>query len=911
MTAQIGLDAHSQDTEKMMRDLKVDPATGLRQARVADLRARFGANALRKKAKKSAVSILLHQFQGIIVWLLAAAAGFSFYLGDVVEAAAIVVVLLLNGAIGFVTELRAARSMEALHQIAEVRARVRRDGSEKMVDARDLVVGDIVLLEAGDVVTADMRLIKASNLHIDEFALTGESMPVEKSPHTLAPETVLADRINMAFKGTAVTQGTAEAVVTATGMTTELGQISDLVQSAEAEAAPLERRLDRLGHRLVWLTLGLTAFIVVVGAWRGQDLARMIETGIALAVAAVPEGLPVVATLCLARGMWRMAQRNALVARLSAVETLGATTVILTDKTGTLTENRMSVAGYLLPDGDVDVAGGEAGSDLRLLRDTEPLDIWDSPALEQALRVGVLCNTASLGNGEDRVGDTMELALLDVAAGLGQTHNHLSEGLPQIREHAFDPDLKMMATVHDSAEGAFFAVKGAPEAVLAACDSVAGPEGARPLTDADRENWEGRAHEAAARGLRLLGLASKRAADAAAAPYEGLTLQGMVCLSDPLRADIPDAIGASRHAGVRVVMMTGDHADTAAEIARQAGIVGRDPIVTEGDRLRAIDMETPSEEDKKLILDTDVFARVAPADKLAIVTLYQKAGQIVAMTGDGVNDAPALKKADIGIAMGQRGTQVAREAAQMVLNDDAFATIIAAMRQGRVIFANIRKFVLYLMSCNVSEVLVVGLAVGAGLPSPLLPLQILFLNLVTDVFPAFALGLGRGDDTVMDRPPRDPSEPILDNRRWTYLGLLGAAITAVTLASFVLALEWLDLPAAQAITVAFTTLALAQLWNVFNMRAPGGGVFANEVTRNPWIWGALALCLVLIGAAVGLPGLSDILRLPWPGSEGLALAAGLSLLQVVAGQSILALAPPEATPVRPDAKRVRRAARHS
>lgn len=881
------------DEMRLAREFQARPETGLREAEIEARRSRDGPNRLREHQRRSPLTILAHQFQGIIVWLLAAAVGFSFYLGDLVEAGAIVVVLLLNGAIGFVTELRAARSMEALHKIAEVRTRVRRHGRVQEVDARDLVVGDVVLLEAGDVVTADMRLIEASGLHIDESVLTGESVAVEKTPEPLPAETGLADRANMAFKGTAVTRGTAEAIITATGMATELGRISDLAQSAEADASPLEQRLDRLGHRLVWLTLALTAFIVAAGVWRGQELARMVETGIALAVAAVPEGLPVVATLCLARGMWRMAQRNALVARLSAVETLGATTIILTDKTGTLTENRMSVAGYLLPEGDVEVTEAPDGG-RALLRDGAPVKEGSVDALNKALQVGALCNTASLGEGSERTGDAMELALLDIAAAVDVPRGPLLEEMPEIAEHAFDPDTKMMATVHDAGGEAFFAVKGAPEAVLAACDRAMTMDGSKPMNDADRAEWEARAHEAAARGLRLLGLATKTTQDADAPPYEGLTLLGLVCLSDPLRADIVDAIAASHRAGVRVVMMTGDHADTAAEIARQAGLVGEEPVVTQGEELRGIDLADPSEADRQRILETEVFARVAPEDKLAIVTLYQKSGEIVAMTGDGVNDAPALKKADIGIAMGQRGTQVAREAAQMVLNDDAFATIIAAMRQGRVIYANIRKFVVYLMSCNVSEVLVVGLAVGAGLPSPLLPLQILFLNLVTDVFPAFALGLGRGDETVMDRPPRDPSEPILDNRRWSFLALLGAAITVVTLAGFVLALSWLELPVPQAITVAFTTLALAQLWNVFNMHAPGAGAIRNEVTRNPWVWAALSLCLVLIGAALGVPILSEILRLPWPGLQGLALAVGLSAVQPIFGQIILWLAPPEA-----------------
>jgi Ca2+-transporting ATPase len=444
-----------------------------------------------------------------------------------------------------------------------------------------------------------------------------------------------------------------------------------------------------------------------------------------------------------------------------------------------------------------------------------------------------------------------------------------------------------MATVHGAEDGHVFAVKGAPEAVIAACDKELGPEGPRPLDDAGRTEWELRNAAAAREGLRLLALAMKRESAADTDPYVGLTLVGLVCLQDPLRADVAEAIRASRGAGVRVVMLTGDHTDTAEAIARDAKLGDGDLTVVRGDELADLDVDEVDEAMRRHILGADVFARVSPATKLMLVGLYQQAGHVVAMTGDGVNDAPALKKADIGIAMGRRGTEVAREAAHMVLKDDAFGTIIEAMRQGRVIFANIRKFVVYLMSCNVSELLVVGLAVGIGLPSPLLPLQILFLNLVTDVFPAFALGLGKGDDEVMRQPPRNPAEAIVDRPRWILIGFLGAAITLSTLGAFWLALFWLQLPAPGAVTVAFLTLALAQLWNVFNVRDPAGGLVRNDVTRNPYVWGALVLCLGLIAAALWQPGLSGVLSLPDPGMAGLTLAAVMSLLPLALGQILL------------------------
>lgn len=861
--------------------LETDPAAGLDGSEVPARRKAYGANELLRQKPKSALAILVHQFNSIIVWLLGAAAALSFAMDDIAEGAAILVVLMINGAIGFTTEVRAARSMEALIRLAEVKTRVRRAGRERMIDAHELVPGDVVILEAGDIITADLRISQASNLQADESVLTGESLAVTKSTGAVGADAVPGDRTGMAFKGTAITQGTGEGLVVATGMATEIGRISALTQAADSEVAPLEKRLDRLGHRLVWLTFGLAALTIGAGILRGHDVVAMIQTGVALAVAAVPEGLPVVATLSLARGMWRMARRNAVITRLSSVETLGATTIILTDKTGTLTENRMTAVRYLLDGGDVELNGDrlEPASD-------EPLG-W-------ALRIGVLCNGAELGDGkaDGRAGDPMELALLSVAAESGITRRQLTGDYPEIREHAFDPAAKMMATVHGDGEDFVVAVKGAPEAIIDSADEILGPEGPRPLDDATRQDWKERSAEAAGEGLRLLGLAMKRDGRDDADPYAGLMLIGLVCLLDPVRDDVPAAIAASRAAGVRVVMMTGDHAVTAATIARQAGLGDGELSVIEGSELAGIDPDRISDGMRARILSADVFARVAPETKLSLVSIYQKAGEVVAMTGDGVNDAPALKKADIGIAMGRRGTQVAQDAAHMVLRDDKFATIIAAMRQGRAIFDNIRKFVVYLMSCNVSEVLVVGLAVGVGLPAPLLPLQILFLNLVTDVFPAFALGLGRGDAHVMARPPRDPKEQIIDRPRWWLIGVLGGAITLATLTAFLLALFWLRLESGPAVTVAFLTLALAQLWNVFNVRDADSGLIGNEVTRNPYVWGALALCLGLIGLAVWLSSLASLLGLPDPGAGGLALAGATSLAPLLLGQAWLGLTRP-------------------
>ncbi len=857
------------ETAALLAALEVDPARGLSPAEVAARRARHGANLMRERRARGALAILALQFRGIIVWLLAAAAALSFAVGDYPEAAAIAVVLVLNGAIGFLTELRAVRSIEALYRIAQVRTRVRRGGVESLVDARDLVPGDIVLVEAGDIVTADLRLIAGAGIEADQSVLSGESVPVAKDIAPVPPGTPAAERADSLYKGSAVTHGSGEAVVTATGMATELGRITRLVETAEPVASPLERRLAALGRWLVWVTLVLAAATAGAGILRGRDPAEMIETAIALAVAAVPEGLPVVATLCLARGLLRILRKNALVTRLSAVETLGAVTVILTDKTGTLTENRMTVRRFLLPGGDVDFDPGGA--------------VPEAPGLRRALEVGVLCANATLDGEAGAVGDPMELALLGAGRAAGMERPALLADYPEEQDHAFDQRLRMMATVHARPGGHLVAVKGAPEAVI----PLAFHAGGTALSEDDRAAWLDRARAAAGQGFRVLALAWKESEGADAALYEGLTLAGLVCLADPLRAEVPAAIAACRRAGIRVVMLTGDHAETAAAIAREAGLAdGGDRVIEGGELGDPAALSGPALE---RVLGARVFARISPEQKLGLARLYQSRGEIVAMTGDGVNDAPSLKQADIGVAMGGRGTEVARQAAQMVLKDDRFPTIVTAVREGRIIFDNIRRFVLYLMSCNVSEVMLVGLAVAAGLPTPLLPLQILYLNLVTDVFPAFAVGLGRGSGPVMERPPRPPAEPIVDRRHWGQIAALGALLTAAALGTYLVALGQPRWSEGEAVTIAFLTLALAQLWNVFNLRGARAGLVRNSITRNPYVWAALALCLALLAAALWLPGLSRLMELPFPGEAGLLLALAGSLAPLVIWQSWLGL----------------------
>ncbi|MGD8752896.1 MAG: cation-transporting P-type ATPase, partial [Anaerolineales bacterium] len=836
---------------------------------------------------RSAWSIFIEQFKSLVVLLLVAAAALSFAFGEIVDGVAIVIVVLINALIGFFTELRAARSMEALQEMGDVRAKVRREGSVREVNAEELVPGDILILESGDVVTADIRLLEAATLQANESALTGESVPVTKQVESVDEDSPLAERADMAYKGTAITRGSGLGVVVTTGMQTELGEISALVEQAEEEQTPLEERLDGLGQKLIIVTLAIAALVAIIGILQGRETLQMIETAIALAVAAIPEGLPVVATIALARGMRRMAQRNALLNRLAAVETLGGTNIICTDKTGTLTENQMTLTEMALTVGDVHISGEGLQQTGSFRFNEEEISAQENDILWRALEVGVLCNNGTLSDeeaGEDAIGDPVEVALLVAGAKAGIQRDDLLEELPEEREVAFDPDVKMMATFHRTDEGYRLAVKGAPEAVLEVSSQHRTEGGMDELSSSEIDQWLARNQEMAREGLRVLGVAEGSTDNSEADPYQSLTFIGLVGLMDPPREEVRSAIQACQQAGIRVVMVTGDQAATARKVALAVGLVDKDDAqVLEGRELQELDK---SGDDRARIKEAPILARVSPKQKLDLIDVYQSEGLVVAMTGDGVNDAPALKKANIGIAMGQRGTQVAQEAADMVLQDDAFSTIVTAVKQGRAIFNNIRKFVLYLLSCNISEIFTVGIASVLSLPLPILPLQILFLNLVTDVFPALALGVGEAEPGVMQRPPRDPGEEIIKQGHWYAIGGYGLLITLAVLGALGLALTWMDMPREQAVTVSFLTLASAQLWHVFNMRDRGTDPLRNEITANPYIWGALAICAALLVLAVYLPGLSDLLSTVNPGLNGWLLVLGMSVLPAIVGQTV-------------------------
>ncbi len=857
-----------------------------------------GPNSLRETASRPTWRILLEQFRSVVVLILATAGVLSLAFGNLPEGIAIAAVIVVNCGIGFVSEWRATRSMEALREIGRPAARVRRDGREQEVASTSIVPGDVVILDAGDVAPADMRLVEANGLTVDESALTGESVAVGKRTDAVEPDTPLADRTGMLYKGTTVVEGSGEAVVTATGMDTELGRISELAEAVEDEETPLERRLEHLGRRMAVLVLAAAALIAVAGVLVGQPARLIIATAVALGVAAVPEGLPIVANLALARGMWLMSLRQALINRLPAVETLGATDVILTDKTGTLTENRMTVHTVLTPAGETRLDGEEGkggeGGDGEGDGDGEG-EGSDDPLLDRVLAVGVLCSNASLpgGDGQQAQGDPTEVALLRAGAERGLTREKLLEEKPERREEPFDPDVMMMATFHEAGGKIEVAVKGAPSAVLAVCTRQARADGDEaggdePLDDAAKNRWTEEGEELAARGLRVLAVADRTVEDPSAEPYEDLRLLGLVGLHDPPREGVGELIHSCHEAGIRVVMVTGDQADTARAISRQVGIVEDEGVEAVGGGDLG-DPDELGEEDRRRVLGTDVFARFSPEQKLDLVGIFQDDGHTVAMTGDGINDSPALKKADIGVAMGQRGTDAAREASDMVLQDDAFSSIVSAIRQGRVIFDNIRKSVMFMLCTNVAEVFAVAAASVAGTALPLLPLQILYLNMLTDVLPALALGVGKGEEGVMRRPPRRRGEAILTRRHWLGVGGWGVGIAACVLAALAVGLTGLDLDEHAAVTVSFLTLGFTKLWFVFGLREVEAGWVRNAVTRNPYIWGAIAACAALLVAAVYLPGLSGLLRTRPIGPGGWATVLGLSLLPAATGQALLAV----------------------
>jgi Ca2+-transporting ATPase len=874
--------AHAWTPEETLERLS-SGRDGLSDSEASRRLEQYGPNALRAARPRSAWSILVDQLRSVVVLLLFAAAAIALIMGDLLDAAAIGAVLLINTTLGFVTELRARRAMESLLRLQAPRAVVVRDSQAREVDARELVPGDVIELEPGQFVPADARLLETSDLRTMEAALTGESVPVTKTVDPASEEAPLPDRTSMLYQGTTVADGNARALVIATGTQTELGHIGELAGGVAEERTPLERRLDALGQRLVWVALGMGAVVAALAAVRGLPVGQMIETGIALAIAAVPEGLPAVATIALAVGVHRMARRRALIRRLPSAETLGSVTLVCADKTGTLTAGEMTVGILSLDQREIEITGTGYEPDGKFLEDGNELAAADDAHVREALTIGMLVNHAELveeDGGASAIGDPTEAALLVAGKKAGLERERLLEELPQVGEVPFSSKRMLMATFHRSDGEIVAYVKGAPGRVIELCADAITAEEQTSLDDAGRERLLERNRELAARGLRVLALARGRGQQADESALQNLTFVGFAGLIDPPAAGVKETIQALREAGIRTVMITGDQQLTAQAVAEDLGILAEGEEVLDGRMLGRL-----SEEDLAARAEhIAAFSRVDPETKLAIVTVYQRHGDIVAVLGDGVNDAPALRKADVGVAMGQRGTDVAKEAADVVLQDDRFTTIGAAVEQGRVIFDNIRKFVFYLFSCNLAEVLVLLVAAVVGLPLPLLPLQILWLNIVTDTFPALSLAVEPAERDVMQRKPRDPQQAILSARFLRAIAWYASLITAVTLVAFWIALDGERTASPRALTMSFMTLALAQTFHLVNARSEEHVLTTRQALSNPVALGAVVLVVFLQVLAVHFRPLAEVLRTEPLAARDWAICLSLGIVPAVIGQ---------------------------
>ncbi len=832
---------HCLDEEQAARRAATDARAGLTGAEAAARLARIGPNEIHEGRRRGPLAMLLGQFTDFMIVVLIAAAAISGLIGDLADTLVILAIVVLNAIIGFVQEYRAERAIAALKRMAALSAQVVRDGQPRVIAAAELVPGDVVLLEAGNAVPADLRLLEVVQLRVEEAALTGESLPVEKLTRSLPePDLALGDRRNMAWKGTLVTYGRGRGLVTATGMLTELGRIAELLRGAEESRTPLQRRLARFGRILAIAVLAICAILFVTGLLRGEPLVLMMLTAISLAVAAIPEALPAVVSVSLALGAHKMVRRNALVRKLPAVETLGSVTFICSDKTGTLTENRMRVE---------QVRAGDAAQGT-----LDPHTAVDEPWRTLALALA-LSNDARAGAGGELLGDPTEIALFEAARAAGFERHALEARFPRIGEIPFDSERARMTTLHRTPEGIVAFTKGAPEQVLPLCRDRLAAAGPGPLDPSEMDAVAGRM---AAEGLRVLAVAARRWPTIpdtleGATVESDLTLVGFVGLLDPPRPEVHEAVALCRTAGITPVMITGDHPATARAIAQRLGIIQDGGEVLTGRQLARMDMP----EFEAHVERVRVYARVAPEQKIKIVKALQDQGEFVAMTGDGVNDAPALKRADIGVAMGVTGTDVAKEAAHMVLLDDNFATIVRAVREGRRIFDNIRKFVRFVMTGNSGEIGTLFLAPFLGLPIPLLPIHILWVNLVTDGLPGLALAVEPEERGIMRRPPRHPRESLFAHGIWQHIVWVGTLITALCLFTQAWAIGAGD---GHWQTMVFTVLTLAQMWHVLAIRSERESLFTQGLGSNRPLLGAVLLTFALQLATIYVPWLNPVFK---------------------------------------------------
>ena len=872
---------HALAVDKVLKILESRPS-GLSAEEARKRVEVYGPNELRREKKKGKIQIFIGQFKNVLVAILILAAALSAIIGEITDSVVILAIVVASAVLGFIQEYRAEKALESLKKLTAPTATVVRNGEEVEVPAREIVPGDILVLNAGDKVPADARIIESHNLKVDEAPLTGESVTIAKITEPLPEDTPLSDRKNMVYAGTVITYGRGKAVVVATGMNTVLGKIAATVQETEKEETPLERRMAEIGRILAVMCLSVAGFVAAVGffIWR-YELLEMTMWAISLAVAAVPEALPAVVTGALAVGMYRMAKRKAIVRRLPAVETLGSTTVICSDKTGTMTKGEMTVRKIYVNDKLVDVTGSGYKPKGEFMLDGETLPGIDEE-LKLLLLASALCNDAKLIKKSDRwtiKGDPTEGALIVVAAKAGITEDELKK-YPRVNEIPFSSERKRMTTLHNTSDSRILAfMKGAPEVVLNLCDKIRINGRILILEEEMKRKILAINNELASNGLRNLAIAYREVEEGEVNKSldekfeKGFILLGLVGMMDPPRPEVKDAINLCKQAGIKTVMITGDHKLTAIAIAKELG------MFKDGDlALTGVELEKISEEElEKIVEDVVVYARVSPEHKMKIVKALKRRGHVVAMTGDGVNDAPALKSADIGIAMGITGTEVAKEAADMILADDNFATIVAAVEQGREIYENIKKYLVYLLRCNIAEIIIPLFASLIALPLPFTAIQYLWINLVTDGLPALALGIDPADPDIMKRPPRDPKEGIF-TRRDTLLFLVVTPLimTAMLLGSFYVSLNILGEGLISARTQIFTSMILMELMMALSCRSLKYPVWRVGVFKNKYLILAILASIFMQLIVLYVPALHPAFDVTYPSLLDLAVALALS-----------------------------------
>lgn len=873
------------------KELDTSLENGLDSTVAKEKLSKYGKNALEAEKGKSYFAKIMDQFKDPMIIILLFASIISAFVGEIADSLIIVAIIVIMALLSLYQEGKAEEAIHALQKMASPQAKIIRDGKIIEISSENLVPGDVVILETGDIVPADLRLFKSSNLKIDESSLTGESVPVEKDADLSYNNTIeIGDRENMAFSSTIVTYGHAEGLVIATGKDTEIGKIATSIQAVGDEQTPLQKRLAGLSKALGLFTVFICALVFLIGVLYKKDMLQMFMTSVSLAVAAIPEGLPAIVTIVLSLGMNKMAKKNAIVKKLLAVETLGTTTVICSDKTGTLTQNEMtSVKAYI--DGvDIEITGTGYDPIGHFLYDEKEIAIDNYKSLKTFLNIAALTNDATLvedGDIYNMVGDPTEGALLTMAEKLNIKKEDANNNYPRIAEIPFDSDRKMMSTFHNNFEdyNTVSFTKGAPDIILDKCTKVLINGEIKELTPEIKKEIFDKNIEFARQALRVLAFAFKTY-DSLPEELttenieEDMIFVGLTGMIDPARPEAKVAIKECKDAGIIPIMITGDYLETAFAIGKDLGIVEHSDQVIMGKELNTMSPE----EIQDVVKHKRVFARVSPENKVQIVTALQNNGEIVAMTGDGVNDAPAIKKADIGIAMGITGTDVAKNTAEVILTDDNFATIVNAVEEGRVIYANIKKFINFLLSCNIGEILIVLIAILINLPEPFIPIQLLWLNLVTDSFPALALGVEKGDEDIMDNPPRNPGEPILDKKSIMLIGLQSVAIAIATLGAYFYGLHHYPDHIEGARTVAFATLILSELLRSYSVRSDRYTVFHIGIFSNKKLVLGTCLSAVLMLAVIYIPGVNDLFHTVPLGLKEWSVIIPFSFLPFVVGE---------------------------